>query len=318
MEEKTYTVIELAETLGVARTTVNDWLSRYTQYIDFKMVGRRRVYTESALAVLKEISELRNKGLAGADIETELAKTHPVRPEPADAVPPPQQDSPRENAAGKVPVPVPADEFALIAKKQSDELGKIIAESFRDMADRMQSLERKANRAERKLYLGYGVVFLLLLALLALGAFLFLRQDRATEQTRSAELRQNEAIQAVDDKAVRLTGSADELRRGIDELKSGLSVQQNEFNRALKEMKSANEKEIAALKERFAAEKKAQLERMEQLSREKDREISGLKEKESRSAQQLKALEQKLKAEQEKRKQELQKQQNQTIQKKDQ
>ena len=57
---------------------------------------------------------------------------------------------------------------------------------------------------------------------------------------------------------------------------------------------------------------------MEQLSREKDREISGLKEKENRSAQQLKALEQKLKAEQEKRKQELQKQQNQTIQKKDQ
>ena len=25
MEEKTYTVIELAETLGVARTTVNEW-----------------------------------------------------------------------------------------------------------------------------------------------------------------------------------------------------------------------------------------------------------------------------------------------------
>ena len=268
--------------------------------------------------MVNRFSELRNKGLAGADIETELAKTHPVRPEPADAVPSPQQDSPRENAAGKVPVPVPADEFALIAKKQSDELGKIIAESFRDMADRMQSLERKANRAERKLYLGYGVVFLLLLALIALGAFLFLRQDRATEQTRSAELRQNEAIQAVDDKAVRLTGSADELRRGIDELKNGLSVQQNEFNRALKEMKSANEKEIAALKERFAAEKKAQLERMEQLSREKDREISGLKEKENRSAQQLKALEQKLKAEQEKRKQELQKQQNQTTQEKDQ
>ena len=31
MEEKTYTVMELAETLGAARTTVNDWLPRYTQ-----------------------------------------------------------------------------------------------------------------------------------------------------------------------------------------------------------------------------------------------------------------------------------------------
>lgn len=317
MEEKTYTVIELAETLGVARTTVNDWLSRYTQYIDFKMVGRRRVYTESALAVLKEISGLRNKGLAGTDIETELAKTHPVRPEPADTIPQ-QQEPPQENTAGKVPVPVPADEFALIAKKQSDELGKMIAGSFRDMADRMQTLEQKASHAERKLYLGYGAVFLLLLLLIVLGAFLFLRQNRAEEWNRSVELRQHEAIQAVDDKAVRLTGSADELRRGIDELKSGLSVQQNEFNRALREMKSANEKEIAALKERFAAEKKAQLERMEQLSKEKDREISNLKEKEIRSARQLKTLEQKLKAEQEKRKQELQKQQNQITQEKDQ
>ncbi len=299
MEEKTYTVMELAETLGVARTTVNDWLSRYTQYIDFRMVGRRRVYTEAALAVLKEISELRNKGLAGADIENELAKTHPVRPEPADSVPEQNRtETPNENALEKAPSPVPADEFALIAKKQSDELGKIIAESFRDMADRMQSLERKANKAERKLYLGYGLVFALLAALIALGAFLFLRQDRAVRQTQAADARQQNAIQAVDEKAVRLSGSAEELKHGIDELRSGLSVQQKEFNRALNEMKSAGEKEIAALKERFAAEQKARLEHAEQLANEKNREISELKQRETSSAKKIKELEQKLKEEQ--------------------
>lgn len=299
MEEKTYTVMELAETLGVARTTVNDWLSRYTQYIDFRMVGRRRVYTEAALAVLKEISELRNKGLAGADIETELAKTHPVRPEPADSVPDQNRtEAPKESALEKAPSPAPADEFALIAKKQSDELGKIIAESFRDMADRMQSLERKANKAERKLYLGYGLVFVLLAALIALGAFLFLRQDRAVRQTQAADARQQNAIQAVDEKAVRLSGSAEELKHGIDELRSGLSVQQKEFNRALNEMKSAGEKEIAALKERFAAEQKARLEHAERLANEKNREISELKQRETSSAKKIKELEQKLKEEQ--------------------
>ena len=293
MEEKTYTVIELAETLSVARTTVNDWLARYTQYIDFKMVGRRRVYTDAALAVLREISELRNKGLSGNDIETELAKTHPVRPEPADGAEtakPPAETS-RKTSAGQTP---PTEEFALIAKQQSDELGRIIAESFQNMAERMHNLEHKANRAERKVVLGYGLVFLLLAILLVLSVFLFQRQTRTEQQNRSAESRQESAIQAVDEKTVRLSGSTEELKRGIGELRQGLSVQQKEFNRALTEMKSARDREIAELKERFAAERKARLEQMEKLAGEKDREISALKEKETQSLQKIRALEQKL------------------------
>lgn len=291
MEEKTYTVIELAESLAVARTTVNDWLARYTQYIDFKMVGRRRVYTESALAVLKEISELRNRGLSGNDIESELAKTHPVRPEPADAAE--TAKTPAETTKKSSPQP-PAEEFALIAKQQSDELGRIIAESFRDMAERMHTLEHKANRAERKVSFGYALLFLLLAVLVVLSAFLFLRQSRAEKLNRSADDLQRTAIQAVDDKAVRLSGSADELKRGIRELKQGLSVQQKEFDRALSEMKSAREKEIAELKERFAAEQKARLEQMEKLAGEKDREISDLKEKEAASLRKIRELKQKL------------------------
>lgn len=293
MEEKTYTVIELAETLSVARTTINDWLARYTQYIDFKMVGRRRVYTEAALGVLKEISELRNKGLSGNDIETELAKTHPVRPEPADGtetVKPPAETS-RKTPAGQTP---PTEEFALIAKQQSDELGRIIAESFQNMAERMHNLEHKANRAERKVVLGYGLVFLLLAILLVLSVFLFQRQTRTELQNRSAESRQQNAIQAVDEKTVRLSGSTEELKRGIGELRQGLSAQQKEFNRALSEMKSARDREVAELKERFAAEQKARLEQMEKLSNEKDREISALKKKETQSLQKIRALEQKL------------------------
>ena len=112
MEEKTYTVMELAETLGAARTTVNDWLARYTQYIDFKMVGRRRVYTEATLAALRAISELRNKGLAGPEIETELAKTHAVRPVAEDPLFAAMgEEMPKQNETEKsasAPVPVPA------------------------------------------------------------------------------------------------------------------------------------------------------------------------------------------------------------------
>ena len=41
--EKKYSVIELAELLGVPRTTINDWRSKYSMYIDFTVQGKRRV-----------------------------------------------------------------------------------------------------------------------------------------------------------------------------------------------------------------------------------------------------------------------------------
>ena len=98
--EKKYSVIELAELLGVPRTTINDWLSKYSMYIDFTVQGKRRVYTDSSLAVLKEISGLRNSGMSSVDIEAELAKRHPVRAEP-ELQEPPQTTSVPSSGEGK-------------------------------------------------------------------------------------------------------------------------------------------------------------------------------------------------------------------------
>ena len=50
MEGKNYTVMELAEQIGVPRTTINDWLARYSMYIDTVTQGKRKVYPETALA----------------------------------------------------------------------------------------------------------------------------------------------------------------------------------------------------------------------------------------------------------------------------
>ncbi len=98
-EEKKYSVIELAEIIGVPRTTINDWLGRYSQYIDFVMQGKRRAYTESSVQVLKEVSELRNAGKSSFEIENELAKRYAVHAEPAppereDSVPPERGEQP--------------------------------------------------------------------------------------------------------------------------------------------------------------------------------------------------------------------------------
>ena len=78
---KKYTLSDLADLLMVPRTTINDWLTRYSQYIDFKIQGKRKIYLDSSVDVLREISALRNNGLSSFDIEEELAKRHPVHAE---------------------------------------------------------------------------------------------------------------------------------------------------------------------------------------------------------------------------------------------
>ena len=80
--DQKYSVIELAELVGVPRTTINDWLNKYAPYIEFMMQGKRRIYTENTLNVLKKVSELRNQGISLADIETELSKEFAVHPQP--------------------------------------------------------------------------------------------------------------------------------------------------------------------------------------------------------------------------------------------
>ena len=80
-DKKTYLVSDLANELGVPRTTVNDWLKRYDRYLPSEMSGRRRTYTEEALEVLRSVNKMRNDGLSAGKIETELEKTFAIRPE---------------------------------------------------------------------------------------------------------------------------------------------------------------------------------------------------------------------------------------------
>ena len=114
---KKYTVMELAEIIGVPRTTINDWLTRYAQYIDFKMQGKRKIYTDAALTVLKEISGLRDKGLSSFDIEEELAKSHPVHGE---VTTPEEERKQEQHEAQKMPEGARSpdkEEYGLIVKK---------------------------------------------------------------------------------------------------------------------------------------------------------------------------------------------------------
>lgn len=90
METKSYLASDLANELGVARSTVNDWLSRYGDYLETENRGKRRAYSEKSLRILREISEFRNNGLSSFEIEQQLAARYGLRPEVAvPPVPPP-------------------------------------------------------------------------------------------------------------------------------------------------------------------------------------------------------------------------------------
>ena len=268
--EKKYTVIELAELVGVPRTTINDWLSRYAAYIDFVMQGKRRVYPESAAAVLKEISALRNSGMTSADIEVELAKRHPLRAEPELQEPPQTTSVPssseEKNTAGATagadtPPPGTENEFQLIARRQSEELGKLIGDTFRDMAQRMEELER-LNRAQHRrgiLWMG-GAALLLILPLL--GTLLAYRTYRQTLlfSRENTELKQkaettNHQLQELQRQSVELIAGSEQFRANIALLEKQLKAQKETFEKNIGTIKHNFEKASAAHQATLAAEK---------------------------------------------------------------
>ena len=81
MSSNTYSVAALAAALNVPRTTVNDWMAKYENFIDASAVGKRKVYSEQTLAVLQEVARLRDQGKTGAEIELALEQSHGVTPE---------------------------------------------------------------------------------------------------------------------------------------------------------------------------------------------------------------------------------------------
>ena len=214
MNGKNYTVMELAEQIGVPRTTINDWLARYSQYIDSTLQGKRKVYPESALAVLREIAALRNSGKSFPEIETELSAKHPIR-----AVPVPPQEEKTEAKPSAAPDPASeakpgtgenSSGFAVIARQQSEEIGRLIGESFRNMEQRIQGLEKLSAAQRRLSYLWLTACICFAVLLAATGYWAWIRMRVAGEENR--QLRDQQAATSA-----RLQFEGEENRRLRDQ-----------------------------------------------------------------------------------------------------
>ena len=289
MDGKNYTVMELAEQIGVPRTTINDWLGRYSQFIDTVQQGKRKVYPESALNVLREIAALRNSGKAFADIETELSAKHPIRAVPV----PPQEEpaEPKKQAAPQSPAkeqqPPAGEGFALIARQQSEEIGKLIGESFRNMDDRIRELESISASQRRMSYFWLAVCILFLLLLAGGSYFAWMQIDRARTENRQLVQRQaesNEKISALKEQSVALIAGNESFKANIAKLESEMKEQKKTFEQNIRQ-------ESNRLKELHQAQEKALLsERDRALMRVKEQEMKLALEKEKFTAERLKLL----------------------------
>ncbi|MBO4630402.1 MAG: MerR family transcriptional regulator [Lentisphaeria bacterium] len=291
MNSRNYTVMELAEQINVPRTTINDWLNRYSQYIDSVVQGKRKVYPDSALVILKEIAALRNEGKAFADIETELSAKHPIRAVPVQ----PQEEIKKEDFSGipsgeAVPEssPQPGSEaYAVTARQQSDEIGRLIGESFRSMEKRIQELENLSS-AQRRIscfWLGICALFLLFLAGGTYLTMKFMKQAKQENlQLQRLQVENTAQLTALKAQSVSLNASNRTFQANIVRLESELQQQKKDFEQNIRSEKQR-------LAELHQAKEKALLsERDNALLKIKEQETLLALEKEKFASEQLKLL----------------------------
>jgi len=290
MTGKNYTVMELAEQIGVPRTTINDWLGRYSQYIETVAQGKRKVYPESAMNVLREIASLRNAGKAFSEIETELSAKHPIRAVPvtepeekktAEKQPDQPADGQIGNEAAK------ADNYALQPRERAEEIGRLIGDSFRNMDQRIQELE-KLSRMQRKASFFWMGVCLLFLLILAGGSYLawhFHELARKENLLLQRQQHENEGkMAALREQSAALTAGNKAFQENIVRLKSELAQQKKEFEQSLQEEKKR-------LTELHRAQEKSLLSERDQARMQvRQQELSLALEKEKFTAERLKLL----------------------------
>ena len=190
--QKLYSISDLADQVGVPRTTITDWLGKYARFIEIQTQGRRRFYTERTLSMLCKVAELRTAGRSTGDIDGELERIFPVHP----TVEPP--DQPGETASGPSMDPSGSEgmnpnekpqNYPLMKQENFDELYDLLGSKFSDLCDAMSAVDRKADASARRLRLMLAVAVMIIVVLagfLVLFYVNFLVQRDNTAASRDA------------------------------------------------------------------------------------------------------------------------------------
>ena len=144
---KTYIIADFVKILDVPRTTLKDWLMRYEEYIEFEVRGRRKIYFDSSLEVLREIAEMRKEGKTAPEISLELSYKHPVNVDFTHEVDIPKIEHSEINVpeVGNKSYSVNNNPFVEsllpIVKQQNHEMERMLTNKLHDMAENLHEAQ---------------------------------------------------------------------------------------------------------------------------------------------------------------------------------
>ena len=285
-ENRRFLASDLSQELELPRSTINDWLTRYAEYLESENRGKRRFYSEKSLNILREIAELRNAGKSSFEIEQQLAArygirpevAHPEDPETAVAEAPTAPRDPEENSAS---APGEGETLPML-RPAFDEMSSQFTREFTALAAKFEELERERRRMFRRMWFaGLAIMAAALLLLLLLGAALWtlhgkFERSKAESTAAMATLTRDgeklsgqlESIRAeqrreTEKLGVMLDRSRADFQRNAERLGSELAEQRKGFEHRIAELSADAEKKLQTetlrLKEEFARKQQQEL-----------------------------------------------------------
>lgn len=281
-----YSISDLADQVGVPRTTITDWLGKYARFIELQTQGRRRFYTDRTLSVLCKVAELRTAGRSIGDIDGELERIFPVHPtvEPAEA-PSGTDAGTTADAAGTESADSGQQTYPVMKQDSSDELYDLLGSKFSDLCDAMSAVNRKADVSARRLRLMLAVAVMIIVVLAGFLAlfyvsFLVQRDNTAASRnaasaiaalTASSETRENAlradvgglsgsvsglagSVSGMEGRVSGLAGSVSGMNDEIQKIRADLPAQRAAFEAAIEEMKRNTGSAMEAQKAQFEAQ----------------------------------------------------------------
>ena len=270
MEGRTYLASDLAGDLGLPRSTINDWLARYADYLEVETRGKRKVYSIRSLRILKEIAEMRNGGKNSFEIEQLLAARYGIRPEVAA---PHHAAEPETAEEGGETLPA-APEGGLPAMRPAFEQMTVqINAEFLKLAARLEEAEGARRRLIHRMWAVTAALIVGLAALLLVLALMmyqmFGRLEKKNRETADALSR--ESGEKFGEMTLVLDGSRQDFQENITRLKEELADQRKSFEAKLREMEASSatraEAQILRFKEEFARRQQEELKRIEELGK---------------------------------------------------
>lgn len=264
MSKKTYSISELAVQLQLPRTTINDWLKSFSPYLEFEMRGKRKEFNRNALEVLKNISVWKNEGKSASVIQKLLEEKYGIL---------------GEVTAGNNEEPAEEAEKNEASNDSSGEIMQVVHSDIELLLANVEQLNEKRIKSTRRAAWGSIIVMLLILAGVGAVAYfiytsmLKLQMENAAakqEYVKKIEILQNENKQQLEElnklRKLELEKLSSDFNIRNKKFQQELQTQKDELAKAFKELEKSvaanREAEMLKMREAFAAEQKAALEKL--------------------------------------------------------